>query len=145
MMLAEDEAQAKRKKKQEEEWERYRRREDARQVEQALPTSQKRLADIIDSWGRAMVVERFFAHAEARLEGAEEERKQRLKERLALARQMMGSIDPLDLSTTGKHLKIDLARNMIDKGKNWRLKLLIADRTHPCVLFLDHDLRLLRI
>ncbi|WP_323455407.1 MULTISPECIES: hypothetical protein [unclassified Rhizobium] len=96
MMLAEDEAQAKRKKEQEEEWERYRRREDTRQVEQAFQTSQKQLAEIIDSWGRAMVVERFFADAEVRLEDAEEERKQRLKERLALARQMMGSVDPLD-------------------------------------------------
>lgn len=96
MMLAEDEAEAKRRKQQEEEWERYRRREDARQVEQALHASQKQLADIIDSWGRAMVVERFFADAEMRLAGAEEERRQRLKERLALARQMMGSVDPLD-------------------------------------------------
>lgn len=95
MMLAEDEAEAKRRKQQEEEWERYRRREDARQVEQALNASQKQLADIIDSWGRAMVVERFFADAEMRLAGAEEERRQRLKERLALA-QMMGSVDPLD-------------------------------------------------
>ncbi|MBW9075793.1 hypothetical protein JNB72_22570 [Agrobacterium deltaense] len=96
MMLAEDEAEAKRKKEQDEEWERYRRREDARQVEQAFEASQKQLADIIDSWGRAMVVERFFTDAEARLEGAEDERKQRLKERLALARQMMGSVDPPD-------------------------------------------------
>lgn len=96
MMLAEDEAEAKRKREREEEWERYRRREDARQVEQALQASQKQLAEIIDSWGRAMVVERFFADAEARLAGAEEERKQRLNERLALARQMMGSVDPLE-------------------------------------------------
>lgn len=102
MMLAEDEAQAKRKKEQEEEWERYRRREDAKQVEQALQASQKQLADIIDSWGRAMVVERFFTDAEARLEGAQEERKQRLKERLALARQMMGSVDPLDFIDSWK-------------------------------------------
>ncbi|MFK3780951.1 hypothetical protein [Agrobacterium sp. NPDC089420] len=96
MMLAEDEAEVKRKKEQEEEWERYRRREDARQAEQALQTSQKQLAEIIDSWGRTIVVERFFADAEARLEGSDEGRKQRLKERLALARQMMGSVDPLD-------------------------------------------------
>jgi hypothetical protein len=43
-----------------------------------------------------MTIERFFADAEERLRGADEERRQRLKERLSLAREMMGSLDPLD-------------------------------------------------
>jgi transcription initiation factor IIE alpha subunit len=95
-MDAEDVAAAKRKKEREEEWERYLRQEDARETAQALADSRKQLAEIIDRWGRAMTVERFFADAEERLKGANEERQQRLQERLTLARAMMESVDPLD-------------------------------------------------
>ncbi|WP_085026184.1 hypothetical protein [Ensifer aridi] len=96
LMTAEDEAEAKRKKEREEEWERYERREDARKAAQALTDSRQQLAEIIEKWGKAMTIERFFADAEDRLRGADEERRQRLKERLSLAREMMGSLDPLD-------------------------------------------------
>lgn len=96
LMTAEDEAAAKRKKEREEEWERYERREDDRKTAQALTDSQKQLAEIIETWGRAMTVERFFADAEERLARADEERKHRLEERLRLARAVMGSVDPLD-------------------------------------------------
>ncbi|PDT50850.1 MULTISPECIES: hypothetical protein [Sinorhizobium] len=96
LMVAEDEAAAKRKKEREEEWERYERREDARKAAQALTDSRQQLAEIIEKWGKAMTVERFFADAEERLWSADEERRLRLTERLALARAMMGSLDPLD-------------------------------------------------
>jgi hypothetical protein len=43
-----------------------------------------------------MTVERFFADAAERLKSADDERRQRLEERLTLARAMMESIDPLD-------------------------------------------------
>jgi hypothetical protein len=43
-----------------------------------------------------MVVERFFNDVEDRLAEATEEERQFLKERVKLARQMMGSIDPLE-------------------------------------------------
>jgi hypothetical protein len=95
-MTAEDEAAAKRKKEREEEWERYERQEDARKAAQALAGSRQQLAEIIEKWGKAMTVERFFADAEDRLMGADEERRQGLQERLTLARAMMGSVDPLD-------------------------------------------------
>lgn len=96
LMTAEDEAAAKRKREWEEEWERYERREDARKVAQALTESRQQLAEIIDKWGKAMTIERFFADAEDRLMNADEERRRRLEERLTLARAMMGSLDPLD-------------------------------------------------
>lgn len=96
LMTAEDEAAAKRKKERQEEWERYERREDARKVAQALSDSRQQLAETIEKWGKTMAVERFFADAEERLGGVEDERRQRLTERLALARTMMGSVDPLD-------------------------------------------------
>jgi len=50
-------------------------------VAQALTDSRQQLAETIEKWGQAMTIERFFRDAE---------------ERLALARAMMGSVDPLD-------------------------------------------------
>ncbi|MGO7042178.1 hypothetical protein ACCS60_27905 [Rhizobium acaciae] len=102
LMTAEDEAEAKRKKERQEEWERYERREDARKVAQALADSRQQLAETIEKWGKAMTVERFFADADDRLGGVDDQRRQRLAERLALARAMMGSIDPLDFIESWK-------------------------------------------
>ncbi|MDX8508368.1 hypothetical protein RFM41_23935 [Mesorhizobium sp. VK25A] len=101
LMTAADEAEAKRKKEREEEWERYLRQEDARKTAQALADSREQLAEIIDRWGRAMTVERFFADAEERLKSTDDERRQRLEERLSLARAMMESVDPLDFIENG--------------------------------------------
>lgn len=84
LMTAEDEAEAKRRKERQEEWESYERREDARRVAQALTDSRQQLAETIEKWGKAMTVERFFADAGARLGGVDEERRQRLTERLEL-------------------------------------------------------------
>lgn len=96
LMTAADEAEAKRKKELDEQWERYRRQEDARQVAQALTDSRQQLAEIVEKWGKAMTVERFFADAEERLRGVDEERRRRVEERLTLAKAMIGSMDPLD-------------------------------------------------
>ncbi|MEZ0169502.1 hypothetical protein [Microvirga sp. TS319] len=96
LMDAEDAAEAKRKKEWQEQWERYERQEDARKTVQALTDSRQQLAEIIESWGRAITVERFFADAEERLKSTNGERRQRLEERLTLARAMMQGIDPLD-------------------------------------------------
>lgn len=95
-MVAEDLAEAKRKKEREEEWERYLRQEYARKTAQALADSRQQLGEIIERWGRAMTVERFFADAEERLKCTNGERGQRLEERLTLARAMIGGVDPLD-------------------------------------------------
>jgi hypothetical protein len=96
LMEAEDAAEEQRKKEQKEWWERYERQEDARKTVQALADSRQQLAEIIERWGRAMSVERFFADATERLKSADDDRRQRLEERLTLARAMIGSVDPLD-------------------------------------------------
>lgn len=96
LMDAEDAAEAKRRKEWEEQWERYERQEDARKTAQAFTDSRQQLAEIIERWGRAMTVERFFTDAEERLKSTNGERRQRLEERLTLARAMMESVDPLD-------------------------------------------------
>lgn len=101
LMDAEDAAAAKRKKEREEEWDRYLKQEDARKVAQALADSQQQLAEIIERWGRAMTIDRFFLDAEERLNTTDDEdRRKRLEERLVLARAMMESVDPLDFIET---------------------------------------------
>jgi hypothetical protein len=96
LMAAEQEAAARRKRQREEEWERYRRREDEQKLIAAHKDSQLQLAEIIASWGRAMVVEQFLADAEKRLGGVPEQRRLHLETRINLARQMLGTVDPLD-------------------------------------------------
>lgn len=96
LMVAAEEATVKRQREWEEAQERYRREEDQRRVVQAKTESRKQLAEIMERWQRAMTVEQFFAEAEVRLQGLEDARREALSERVALARSMLGSIDPLD-------------------------------------------------
>jgi hypothetical protein len=96
LMVAAEEAAAKRQQEWEETQERYRREDDQRRVAQADTESRKQLADIMERWQRAMTVERFFAEVEVRLQGSDDARCKALSERLALARSMLGSVDPLD-------------------------------------------------
>lgn len=96
LMAAASEEAARRQREWEEAQERYRREEDQRRVEQARAESQKQLSNIMDRWASAMSVERFFREAEKRMEGLDGERRAQLTERLALARAMLGAIDPLD-------------------------------------------------
>jgi hypothetical protein len=65
-------------------------------VEQARAESQKQLSSIMDQWASAVSVERFFSEAKKRVEDLHGQRRAQLTERLALARTMLGAIDPLD-------------------------------------------------
>ncbi|ESY01399.1 hypothetical protein [Mesorhizobium sp. LNJC405B00] len=96
LMTAAEEAAAQRQREWEEAHERYLREEDQRRVKQAMSESQKQLSDIMDRWAAAMSVERFFQDAERRIEDVESQRRVQLMERLALARTMLGTMDPLD-------------------------------------------------
>lgn len=96
LMKAEDAAEEQRKKERKEQWEQYERQADARKTAQALTDSRQQLAEIIEKWGRALTVERFFTDATERLKSTDDERRQRLEERLTLARAMLESVDPLD-------------------------------------------------
>lgn len=96
LMDAADAEAERQRKEREEQWQRYERKEDARRTAQALADSRQQLAQIIETWGQAMTIERFFKDAADRLETTDDERRQRLMERLALARAMIGTVDPLD-------------------------------------------------
>lgn len=96
LMEAEEAAEEHRKKEQKERWERYEREEDARKTNQALTDCRQQLTEIMESWGKAMTVERFFADATERLNSVDDDRRQRLEGRLALARSVVGTVDPLE-------------------------------------------------
>lgn len=76
--------------------EQWRRNDDRRQVEKSIQDSREALGDAITRWSRVMEVERFFQGVEDRAGALAEEERAALLERLALAREFMGSRDPLD-------------------------------------------------
>ncbi|QEL26396.1 hypothetical protein FQV39_04570 [Bosea sp. F3-2] len=95
LILAEEKAAAQRRKEWAEAQERYRRQEDRRSVERALADSKEQLAEIMEKWAAATVVERFFQEAERLLEQVDDERRAHIRARLVLARAMLGEQDPL--------------------------------------------------
>ncbi|MEI5665456.1 hypothetical protein WBO78_13545 [Bosea sp. CCNWLW174] len=95
LMRAAEEAAAPQRREWEEAQERFRREEDRRRVAQALEEIKRQLADIIEKWAAATAVERFFLEAQSRIGEAEGERRTYLNARLALARSMVGLLDPL--------------------------------------------------
>lgn len=84
------------RKKREEEWERYRRKEDQRRIEQSFKESRDHLDKVIEQWSQVMNMERFFAGVEQRAQGLNEEERTVVLQRLDLAREIMGTQDPLD-------------------------------------------------
>jgi hypothetical protein len=96
LMIAAEEAAAKRQHEWEEQQERWRREEDRRQVERAQSESRKQLSDIMDRWENAIAIQHFFREAEEHAALAENERRTRIMQRLALAKSMLGLSDPLD-------------------------------------------------
>lgn len=78
LMDAEERAAAQRAKEAKERWERYEREEDARKAAQAIADSQKQLGEIIERWGRAVIVEQFFTDAAQRLDSVDTERRKRI-------------------------------------------------------------------
>lgn len=76
--------------------ERRRREEDRRRVDQSVRDSQAQLGDIIQKWANRMSVERFLAGVEERLSTLPEDERERVRQRLELAREFLGVQDPMD-------------------------------------------------
>jgi GTP1/Obg family GTP-binding protein len=91
-----NEAAERRQREWEAQQERWRREDDRRKVIAANEASQKQLAEIIRQWSERMAIEQFFQTVEARIAEATLERRELLSGRLAQARSMIGSVDPLD-------------------------------------------------
>jgi hypothetical protein len=66
------------------------------QTLKSIELSRNGIEELIKRWGEAIDVENFFKGVESRLEQVNPDNKDQLLKRLHLARNLMGSIDPLD-------------------------------------------------
>lgn len=65
-------------------------------VANAIESSKKQLLEVVDQWGSSMNLEQFFAQAKARCDGLPKEQQEKLLTQLALAGELVGTINPLD-------------------------------------------------
>lgn len=73
-----------------------RREEDRQQVEQSIVASQQHLADVIQEWTKVINLEKFFSGVDQRVDELPDTERAAVLERLRLAREFVGSQDPLD-------------------------------------------------
>ena len=76
--------------------ERWLRAEAERRAAKALQESKEDLLQIISSWAESRRLEEFFSDAEKRASALDDGGRRRLTDRLALARELIGSLDPLE-------------------------------------------------
>ena len=79
-----------------EEAERRRQEEDKRRIQQSIKESKSHLGEIIQSWGGVITVEHFLENVEGRAKLLPADESQRVMERLKLARDFLGTQNPLD-------------------------------------------------
>ncbi len=82
--------------------EKRRREEDRRRIEQSRQESKEQLAQIIQQWADAMSVDRFLVGVEQRAATLPEGESAPVQERLKLAREFLGTQDPLDFFLSWK-------------------------------------------
>ncbi len=92
---ADREAEA-RRREWEERWEKSRREDDRRAVEKSIVDSDIDLQKIIESWARVQQIEQFFKQLEQKASSLPEDQENRVRERVKLAREVLGTQDPLD-------------------------------------------------
>ena len=96
-MVKEEERQAEiRHREWEEQKERWRKEEDQRRVAESIKESREQLAKVIQDWARVVSLERFFSELQSRAQDLPEEQRQEVLKRLALAREFVGTQDPLE-------------------------------------------------
>lgn len=98
---AEREAEVRRQQRREEE-QRRREEEDRKQIQKSIADSKTDLQQVIERWSRLMSIERFLGEVEQRAVALEEADQAEVQQRLALARDFLGSQDPLDFFRTWK-------------------------------------------
>jgi hypothetical protein len=88
------------------EWEerlaRSRQEEDRRRAAESIKESREQLSRVIENWARVVSLEQFFAGIEKRVQGLPEEQRPETLKRLALAREFVGTQDPLDFFRSWK-------------------------------------------
>lgn len=76
--------------------ERRRQEEDRRRAAQSIKDSRDQLEQVIQSWAKVVSLEQFFQGVEDRAQRLPEAERQAALERLRLAREFVGTQDPLD-------------------------------------------------
>jgi hypothetical protein len=92
---AEREAEVRRQEWEEKE-ERWRQEEDRQCVEESIKESREELSEVIENWARVVSLEQFFTGIEKRMESLPDEQRPEMLKRLTLAREFVGTQDPLD-------------------------------------------------
>lgn len=82
--------------------ERCRREEDRRRVEQSIQDSKEHLGKVIQQWSNLMSIERFLSGVEQRTHELPDDDRVGMLERLRLARDFLGTQDPLDFFRSWK-------------------------------------------
>jgi hypothetical protein len=96
-MVKEEERQAEiRQREWEAQRERWRQEEDRRQVAASIKASREQLAKVIDDWVKVVSLEQFFSGVQSRAQDLPTEQRHEVLKRLALAREFVGTQDPLE-------------------------------------------------
>jgi hypothetical protein len=82
--------------------EQWRQEEDRRRVAESIKESREQLAKAIADWARVVSLEQFFSGVESRAQDLPEEQRQEVLKRLALAREFVGTQDPLEFFRSWK-------------------------------------------
>jgi hypothetical protein len=82
--------------------EQWRQEEDRRRVAESIKESREELAEAIEDWARVVSLEQFFSGVQSRAQDLPEEQRQGVLERLALAREFIGTQDPLEFFRSWK-------------------------------------------
>lgn len=80
----------------------WRQEEDRRSVAQSLKESREQLDRVIQDWAKVMSLEQFFRGVESHAQDLPEERRQEVLKRLALARDFVGTQNPLEFFLSWK-------------------------------------------
>jgi hypothetical protein len=101
--VKEEERQAElRRQEWEAQQERWRQEEDRRRVAESIKESREQLATVIEDWARVVSLEQFFSGVQNRAQDLPEEQRQEVLKRLALAREFVGTQDPLEFFRSWK-------------------------------------------
>ena len=84
------------------EHERWKQEEDRRREAQSVKESHEQLAQVIQAWAKVVSLEQFFQGVQDRAHNLPEEQRQEVLNRLQLARDFVGTQDPLDFFRSWK-------------------------------------------
>jgi hypothetical protein len=91
-----------RRREWEAEQEKRRQEEDRRRIAQSMKESRDELDEVMQEWARVTSVEQFFKRVENHARDLPEDQRQEVRKRLALAREFVGTQDPMDFFRSWK-------------------------------------------